>query len=529
MTRFDPMAMAAHAKRETSLAVRLLGALAAPPEIRSPGAIAESLQLTSECVDAELAAVLINPAFRRRGAVDHALGGQILRRHRSGWSMGPAGVWEKLRAPNPFDIEDWIEDQAWASLDEALSAVGLKAPRAAAGAPDTFWRDGTRLSAGARGWYLTHLLAGEVSYRQTDDSHAHLPVASAAQLLDPALSIECRLALAGWLVHPPGKSKPRGVVPAGDDVIDWLGEEVESGRLDRRSAVSLRGFSGRQAQRWWYRWIQLNGIREVTSSLSTTTSMLVFQDRLMDGLWPSHDDPTGTVGQWRAWVIASLQRAMSWQEPWSAGRFLATHGRHPLVRPLVEGLVFETEAGKVILVDGAFMDAAGHAPVAGGPVMTLRVAHPAQGLDGWPTPHAPPPFDQSGWPVFDVADLPPLPTEPIPHVTWMTRCRSLGLAGVTGVGGGTQGEVILVKPFSLEVRHRGYGSGHGGRRPVEDLRFAVRKGIGDPLARFGPEGHAGWLSLPQWLRSEAIRMLRMLFGIDPLPDQAAPSEDSKTL
>lgn len=73
---------------------------------------------------------------------------------------------------------------------------------------------------------------------------------------------------------------------------------------------------------------------------------------------------------------------------------------------------------------------------------------------------------------------------------------------------------MLVNPYSLEVRHRGYGSGHGGRRPVEDFRFLIRKGIGEPLARYGPDGHAGFQTLPPWLRSEAIRLLREMFGVD---------------
>jgi len=75
-------------------------------------------------------------------------------------------------------------------------------------------------------------------------------------------------------------------------------------------------------------------------------------------------------------------------------------------------------------------------------------------------------------------------------------------------GGGTE-EAVFGTPdaYRLLLKHRGYGAGYGGSRPVELERFSVT----GPMAAHAVldrEGARGWETLPVWLRSEAVALLR---------------------
>jgi hypothetical protein len=510
----DLDALAAGARRDPAVRALLLDRLAPAPQpgdawaAEPPGAprtlasLAALVGLSPELVDAELAALHADRRSDRKLA--KRLGLRHLRRHPGAWSLGFEGVHECLRAPDPYDIERWVATAAYHPLDGALAAVKMRPHALTATAPRLGWADGAPLSAGAQAWYLAHLLA-EQTYGQGNADGHRLPVRGAAALIEPALAPGSRLALAQWVLAQTLPKSLAATVPGGDDaVIDWVGGEVEAGRLDRRRAEALRGLHGPQWLRWRYRWAQLRGGR--------SASPLV-QDAGIEARWPSGDDATGDATQWRAWIGAALQRAMRWQRPWRLAHFAAAYLRQPLAAPLAAGLVYAVAGQRVCFLDGHAHDASG-APVPLAADTELTVAHPADGAAGWPTPPAPPPFDQRGARLFEADELPALPDAPIPHATWKARCNALGLLAAGGYGGGTVGEELRFEPFTLRFGHAGYGSGYGGKRPITGVNVAVQR-LGHDLARLDADGATGWDTLPAWLRCESVAATRIMLGADP--------------
>ena len=144
-------------------------------------------------------------------------------------------------------------------------------------------------------------------------------------------------------------------------------------------------------------------------------------------------------------------------------------------------------------------------------VVPIVMAGPAMAEEPIPTDPPVTPID----PV-DPAPTEP-PAEPVPHGAWKRRVRALRLLSDVQTNGSTTAELWLLGHHRVHIDHAGYGSGLGGARPISKIQVSVRAGSQPPLATLDAQERHGWDSLPPWLVSEVARMLRVLFGLSPLP------------
>lgn len=491
--------LAEGASRERAVRRELLELLCSRPNaLWTLPRLAAITELSPERVDAELAAVLVDKSLGLLGKLAPLLTRNVLRRHAQGWSCGPPGVYEHLRVPSAYEIERWVHDEDYATLDAALAATKTPPSRAAADAPRLRWATGEPLSGGAQAWVLVQLLSGTFVL-QTGEAEAAKPVRGAAGLVEPALEGRAAIELARWVLDVPLPANMRARIPRTAVVIDWIAQQVEAGELARSRALMLMGTDRIQARRWAFRWGELRSPRYPDA----------ISDERIEGLWPTHDDATGTVAVWGQWVADVLRRAMIEQRAWPLSLFCEAYVRHPVAGPVASGLVFRLGGLPIAFVDGVAHGADGPLSLSLGG--EIRVAHPAEGTEGWPTPPARPPFDQRRHPVLGVEDLPAVPATPVPLTTWRQRVRTLRLISDVESTGGTTAELWLLDPYRIRIDHAGYGSGHGGARPVERIEVSVRLRGQPPLARLTADERSGWGSLPAWLVSEVATMLRALF------------------
>lgn len=464
--------------------------------------LAAITSLSNDRIDAELASVLVDQAGGKPGTIMALLGRHnVLRRHVLGWSCGPASVFEHLRVPSAYEIERWVHEGNYPLLDAALAATGTPLPRAAAEAPTLRWISGEPLSVGAQAWVLVQLLSGAFVL-QTGRGDAAGAVRGAAGLIESAIEGRSAIELAHWIVDVPLPASMRPRVLRASVVIDWIATQVEAGELSRSRALALMGSDRIQARRWAFRWGELRSPRYPDA----------VSDERIEGLWPTGDDPTGTVAQWSQWIGEVLQRAMIEQRAWPLDVFCEAYVRHPVAGPVASGLVYTLGGLPVVFIGGVAHGSDGPIELALGG--EIRVAHPAGGTEDWPRPGAMPPFDQRRHPVLGADDLPVPPTTPVPHRTWRQRVRSLRLISDEETRGGTTAELWLLEPYRIRIDHVGYGTGYGGARPVEGIAVSVRIKGQSPLARLSAEERHGWEALPPWLLSEVAMMLRVLFGAD---------------
>lgn len=449
-------------------------------------------------IDAELAAMLLDQARGYLGKLAAGLGRHVLRRHAQGWSCGLPGVYEHLRVPSAYEIERWVDEGNLGALDAALAATGTPWPRSTAGAPPLRWRSGEPLSAGAQAWVLNQLLAGSF-VPQLHEGDATKPVQGAVGLVEPALEGHSAIALSAWALEAPLPASMRARILRTDAVLDFLAEQVEAGELSRSRALSMMGSDRIQARRWAFRWGELRSPRHPDA----------VSDERIEGLWPTADDPTGTLGEWSARIGQVLHRAMIEQRGWSLDAFCEAYLWHPVAAPVATGLVYRVGGLPVVFIDGRAHGIDGPLQVELGG--ELRVAHPAGGTDDWPRPAVPPPFPQREHLVLGVADLPALPlAQPLSQRLWKRRVRELRLLSDVEQGGGTTAELWLLPPYRIRIDHAGYGPGLGGARPIDDVRVTVRVGGQPPLSRLTADERSGWDCLPAWLVSEIAGMLRAL-------------------
>ncbi|MCA9649455.1 MAG: DUF4132 domain-containing protein [Myxococcales bacterium] len=493
-------------QRRGALLERLLGR---PNKLWSSERLAASVGASVDESDAELAAVLVDRAAGTLGPLADRLGRHVLRRHVQGWSCGPVGVFEHLKVPSAYEVERWVHAEDHAVLDAALAATKTTPPRAAFDAPPLRWRSGPRLSAGAHAWYVSQLLAGTFVL-QTSERDASRPVRGAAGLVEPALDEQDTVAMARWVLRARLPASSRARVPRTVAAIDWLGQQVETGELPRSRALQLMGTDRIQSRRWAFRWGELRSPRYPDA----------ISDERIEGLWPTDDDPTGTRRQWATWVGEVLQRAMTEQRGWRFEDFEEAYLRHPLASPIAEGLVYVMGGLPLVFIDGQAHGIDGKLTLMLGG--ELRVAHPAEGVEDWPMPVASPPFAQREHRVLSVAELPSPPAEPVPHGAWKRRVRALRLLSDVQTNGSTTAELWLLGHHRVHIDHAGYGSGLGGARPISKIQVSVRAGSQPPLATLDAQERHGWDSLPPWLVSEVARMLRVLFGLSPLPRSSRP-------
>jgi hypothetical protein len=446
-------------------------------------------------IDAELSAVLLDQARGQLGKLATGLGRHVLRRHPQGWSCGLPGVHEHLRVPSAYEIERWVHQGDHGALDAALAATGTPWPRALAAAPVLRWQSGEPLSAGAQAWVLHQLLA-ETFVPQASESDAAKPVQGAVGLVEPALEGKSAIALSQWVLGAQLPASMRARVLRTDAVLDWIGEQVESGELSRSRALGMMGSDRIQARRWAFRWGELRSPKYPDA----------ISDERIEGLWPTQDDATGTLAQWSEWIGQVLQRAMIEQRGWPMDAFCEAYLWHPVAAAVATGLVYRVGGLPVAFIDG-------RAHGIDGPLqMEIRVAHPAGGTEDWPTPAALAPFEQRGHAVLDIEDLPEIPTQPQPLMLWKRRVRELRLLSDVEPDGGITGEWWILPPYRIRVDHAGYGPGFGGARPVENIQVTVGVGSQPPLARLDAHESRGWDCLPAWLISEIAVMLRALFS-----------------
>ncbi|MCX4245590.1 DUF4132 domain-containing protein [Paraliomyxa miuraensis] len=496
-------ALAGSASRERVLRRELVTLLRRRPNgLWTLPRLAAITELPIERIDAELASVLVDQAGGRPGTTMALLGrNNVLRRHVQGWSCGPAGVYEHLRVPSAYEIERWVHEQNYPLLDAALAATGTPMPRGAADAPPLRWATAEPLSVGAQAWVLVQLLSGAFVL-QTGHGDAAGPVRGAAGLIESAIEGGAAIDLAKWVIDTQLPASMRARVLRAPVVIDWIAAQVEAGELSRSRALALMGSDRIQARRWAFRWGELRSPRYPDA----------ISDERIEGLWPTQDDPTGTMAEWSQWIGGVLRRAMIEQRAWPLDVFCEAYVRHPLAGPVASGVVFTVGGLPIVFVDGVAHGMDGPLQLALGG--EIRVAHPAGGTEDWPRPGAMPPFEQRRHPALSAADLPEPPSAPIAHLTWRQRVRSLRLVSDEESRGGITAELWMLDPYRIRIGHAGYGAGYGGARPIEGVSVSVRVKGQPPLAVLAPGERRGWETLPPWLVSEAAVMLRDLFGVE---------------
>lgn len=462
--------------------------------------LAQALSCDSATIEAELAAILVAGADGTPGPGAARLGRHVLRRHRSGWSCGPVGVYEHLRIPSAYEVERWVEQGDHAALDAALAGTRTPAPRFVEYAPWLRWRSGERLSSGARAWYFVQLLSAAFVF-QSDPRDAARAVRGAAGLVEPALHSGDTINLARWVLSAKLPASFTARVPQTDAVIDWIAGQVQTGELSRTRALPLMGMEQVQARRWAFKWGELRSPRYPDA----------VSDERIEGLWPTVEDRTGNLAQWSIWIGEVLRRAMIEQRSWRLDEFHAAYLDHPTASAVAQGLVYVVGGLPIVFVEGRphGVDGALQFELSG----ELRVAHPAEGTDHWPSVPGVTPFDQAGHPVLTDRRLPTVPIQPIAHRAWRQRVRSLRLLSDVDGRGATTAELWMLGQYRVRIDHAGYGTGLGGARPIENIRVSVGPGNQPPFAVLDADGRRGWDSLPRWLVSEVARMLRVLFGV----------------
>lgn len=506
-------ALALGASRERGLRRDLLAHLRSRPNaLWTLPHLARMTGLPPDRIDAELSAVLVDQSRGPLGKLATGLGRNVLRRHVLGWSCGLPGVYEQLKVPSAYEIERWVHHGDHGALDAALAATGTPRPRALLGAPVLRWASGEPLSGGAQAWVLQQLLAGAF-VPQTGEGEAAKPdagkaVQGAVGLVEPALEGKSAIALSSWVLSAPLPASMSARVLRNDAVLDWVGEQVESGELSRSRALVLMGSDRVQARRWAFRWGELRSPRYPDA----------ISDERIEGLWPTQDDATGTLAQWSESIGQVLRRAMIEQRGWPMDFFCEAYLWHPVAAAVATGLVYRVGGLPVAFIDGRAYGVDGPLQVELGG--EIRVAHPAGGTEDWPWPATPAPFLQRGHEVLGLDQMPEIPRQPLPLGPWKRRVRELRLLSDVEPDGGITGEWWILPPYRIRVDHAGYGPGFGGARPVQNIQVTVQVGRQPPLARLDAEESRGWDCLPAWLISEIAVMLRMLFD---LSDAEGPS------
>lgn len=200
----------------------------------------------------------------------------------------------------------------------------------------------------------------------------------------------------------------------------------------------------------------------------------------------------------RRWTLAELRDRLA---------------RHPLAGPLVRGLVFRSGPVLFVLDDDDRPRIDGDAATLD-PSAVVSIAHPADGLDGWPT-RAREPFVQRERRVFGSADLPDA-VERVPHARWQSARKSLRWSSYPESTGGTSKATKRRLHHEIELRHTGFGAGYGGRGPIGVRSATVTWKPGPQRATWYVESEddtKGWERLPPAVASEAIYELLALYGL----------------
>jgi len=195
------------------------------PRFRVEG-VASALGLSLDDARAQLEALVA--AHSSADALTKRLG-RCARRHVDGaysFSYSPS-TYESQRYPDAHEIEALVARHAFGELDAALSATCTKAPAWEASAPSLVWADGTRLSPGARAWFLAPIGAKQ-TYNQLAPRDANKPVRGAHDLLRFGLDDASMRAFARWLLTTRIKNGPRAfpLAPAAlGEAALWLREK----------------------------------------------------------------------------------------------------------------------------------------------------------------------------------------------------------------------------------------------------------------------------------------------------------------
>lgn len=229
--------------------------------------------------------------------------------------------------------------------------------------------------------------------------------------------------------------------------------------------------------------------------------------------WPHDTGDDRSEAEHRAVVAGALERSMVMGRAWTFAELRQRYLQSSLCLEVAEKVVFEiagrlvvfgpedaTVNGSVVVVDDAQL---------------VRVAHPANhSAKTWPALDEP--FEQRTRRVFDASAL-PASVEPVGHATWQRRRRSLGWSSVASNDGITTAVSPKLRAWSCRVEHTGYGAGYGGEVPIALRRAVVHCFEPKLVAMWDLErGRCdGFDDLPPSVRSEAIRELVELFGLEP--------------
>ena len=430
-----------------------------------------------------------------------------------------------LEEPDPVALEAAALDGRFDEADALMASVGLKPPRLPGGCPGLCWRDDRPLSQGARDWYLRNLLA------ETSGQTSEGVIAREATLaVDPGLSEASVVAFARWIGQSKLGSSLKVTIPTGREAaVNALGELRGSGEL-RRQLTQIRGMAGDQrdvnlavvsvpsprlpdVRRIGGTLAYLRWAHRLGESLGQVFHNLQPKhwDALVERHWPEGDDPSGTADQWQAEVEAIIDRAIRDGRPMTGARLQRHYLDNPIARRALSGVVLSVDGREVpVEASGAPAEEIGRRRE----VRFLRRGGQKQ--------------------RFDLRDLPELPPV-MPHGTFLSRCKKLGLKPFPETQGGSLYALLDAGRFRLRVHHQGYGAGYGGRRPVRIIGYDIEvpeettncvAGVRGQLAT-AAEGTAhpglhpdqsprrGFEALPAEVLHHVVKILRPLFAEPP--------------
>lgn len=262
------------------------------------------------------------------------------REHLDGrYSISPLGLFESLRFPSAFEIENLVAAGDFAALDALLAEVGAAAKVAVKGVPALKWRDGTKVSAGARRWILVHThTKGGFSQRTKRD--AHKAVLNALDLLRDTLDDASARAFAAWAVGFQGKGAPRCLPPHPAAFEEVARLALEGAKVDGYLLDDLAGYRlGRRALlRAEIAWPQFKH----------KASQRLFQ--LCHDGWPTPEEQGEHAEAWHALADRFLADAVEAERsiPWEI--FAECYLAHPLMGDKVRRYAMET-GGKPLTID----------------------------------------------------------------------------------------------------------------------------------------------------------------------------------
>jgi len=447
-------------------------------EPRTTAEIAEALELPGGTVEAELRALAEDLRYRAAATckqLDVPASYRLYERP-FGWEPTLEGDRHLLASlPEAAALERAVAAGDVDRAEALLETIGRR-PATEERPPRLSWRGERPLSDAAQASY-----------------EGLLATADGAFLVDPLLTEASRLALGKWALER-GLQFPSGCAA----LVDEVGARWRRGALSK--PWEMAGLTGTLVSpRWYFLFGRLDDLGA------------------LEAVWPTDDDATGTRAEWAQRIAWVLERSMILQRSWPFAELKRHYLDHPLAGPIARRVVFRVGPRFVVFDESGPRIDGSEARLTED--TRVSVAHPADGLDGWPD-IADEAFRQRDRRIFDSAALPEA-VERLPFSKWHRLRRELGWTTHSSVSWGNReasspGEA-QGRSWRTEIVHTGYGDGWGGEVPI-GLESARVKCFGPNVtarwdARSGET--SGWDLLPPAVRSEALHELLSLYSLAP--------------